>query len=289
MPSSVYDAITAQIITAIASGAAAGTWRMPWHTTSGHPIFAPINAVSRKPYRGINTLVLWAAADTKGYPSGTWATYRQWHELGAQVTKGEKATQVVFWKIVEQEAEDGEEAETHWLARAYAVFNAAQVTGYTPPDMPGLDPATRISTAEAFFAGLGATIRHGHPYACYVPAADEIRLPAFAQFTDPVSYYAILGHEHIHWVGHETRLHRDLTHRFGSAAYAAEELIAELGAAFLCAALGLAVAPRADHAQYIQSWLTVLHEDTRAIFTAASKAQQAVDWLHARAHTAPVS
>ena len=104
-------------------------------------------------------------------------------------------------------------------------------------------------------------------------------MPAFAQFKDPVGYYATLAHECCHWVGHETRLNRDLKHRFGSEAYAAEELIAELGAAFLCATLGLSLAPRADHAVYINGWLTVLKADPRAIFTAASKAQQAVDWL----------
>ena len=122
--------------------------------------------------------------------------------------------------------------------------------------------------------------------ACYVPARDEIRMPHFAQFTSAVAYYSTLGHECCHWAGHPSRLNRDLTGRFGSAAYAVEELVAELGAAFLCGTLGLAVEPRTDHAQYIATWLHVLKTDARAVWTAASKAQAAVDWIHAQQPTA---
>jgi antirestriction protein ArdC len=284
--------VTDQIIQSIEQGA--GTWRTPWHT-SGRFAFSPINVASKKPYRGINTVCLWAAAQAKGYERGEWATYQQWQERGAQVRKGEKATLVVFWKFAndsKETQEDGEHTASGsrlLFTRGYSVFNAAQVDGYTPAadgDMPMPD---RIAHADAFFQGIGADLRHGGNQAFYSPATDHIQMPPFAAFAENVSYYSVLAHEHTHWTASGARCNRELAKRFGDNAYAAEELIAELGAAFTCAHLGLSTEPRADHARYLASWLKVLKADSRAIFTAASKAQQACDWMIQRAQVGRVA
>lgn len=282
---SVYERITATIAAAIEAGA--GDFRMPWHT-DGTMSAHPVNITTGKPYRGINTIALWAAAQGAGYGSAIWGTYRQWAACGAQVRRGEKAALVVFWKIDEREEDAGDmddgqsDPRRRVLARGYPVFNAAQVEGYTPPPLPALPASARIAHAERFFAALGVTVREGGTRACYIPARDEIRLPPFAAFRDPIAYYATLAHEATHWTGHPDRCARELKGRFGSESYAAEELVAELGAAYLCADLGLACEPRPDHAAYVASWLTVLRNDARAIVTAASQAQRATDWMHAR-------
>jgi antirestriction protein ArdC len=262
---------------------------MPWHT-SGRYAFSPINAASKKPYRGINTVCLWAAAESKGYDSGEWATYQQWQERGAQVRKGEKATTVVFWKFANGTAEnqDGDDNQPSTgsrllFTRGYAVFNAAQVDGYTPKAEPAVSMPERIERAETWFRSIGADVLNGGNRAYYEPGTDHIQMPPFAAFAENVPYYSTLAHEHTHWTARAERCDRQLGKRFGDSAYAAEELIAELGAAFVCAHLGLSTEPREDHAQYIQSWLTVLRADKRAIFTAASKAQQAADYLIKRA------
>ncbi|MDR3440600.1 zincin-like metallopeptidase domain-containing protein [Telmatospirillum sp.] len=286
----IYQTITDHIIAAIEAGA--GDWCMPWHVQGNGAAVMPVNAASKKAYRGVNVLNLWIAAQAAGYPAGIWATYKQWAELGAQVRKGEKATLVVFWKVFEngeEEDDAGEDENTdtgrqgrRFMARGYHVFNCAQVDGFDAPALPQSTEPERIATAEAFFAAAGADIRHGGNRAFYAPGPDFIQLPPFAAFRDAVAYYATLAHEATHWTGHPTRCARDFKGRFGSEAYAAEELVAELGAAFLCADLGLASEPRPDHAAYVANWLKVLKGDKRAIFTAASKAQQAADWMHAR-------
>lgn len=278
----VYTRVTEQIIEAIETGADA--WRMPWHLTDSDQFF-PTNSLSRKPYRGVNVLALWGAAEKHGYPTGLWGTYRQWDELGAQVRKDEKGACVVFWKISERaEVDEGETAKgSRFLARGYWVFNAHQVDGFTLPQAPEPRPvAERIETADTFFDALRADIRHGGNRAFYRPDTDHIQMPMFEAFPDRLGYYATLAHESTHWTGAKNRLDRDLKGRFGTDAYAAEELIAELGAAFVCAGLGLTNEPRPDHAAYISSWLKLLRSDKRAIFTAASKAQAAADWMHER-------
>ena len=149
-----------------------------------------------------------------------------------------------------------------------------------------LPEVQRIDHAEAFFAALDADIRHGGNRACYVPALDQIRMPPFEAFRDPVAYYATLAHEAMHLTGHPSRCARDLSGRFGDESYAVEELVAELGAAFVCADLALTPEPRPDHAAYVASWLKVLRSDKRAIFTAAAKSQAAADWMHTQQNTA---
>ena len=280
MKATVYETITNQIVEAIEAGAL--TFTMPWHR--GRCITHPINARSQRLYRGVNIITLWATAEAKGYTSGEWATYQQWAELGAQVRKGEKATTVFFWKKAneaeEQDAEGSQEQRHRFMARAYHVFNAAQVDNYTPKQVaPILSEAERDTQAEGFFGRLGADIRHGGERCFYSVTEDHIQMVPFDRFKSGLSYYATLAHEVTHWTGAKHRLDRDLSGRFGSDSYAMEELVAELGAAFLSSRLGLEIEVRRDHAAYVDNWLKVLKADSRAIFTAAAKAQAAVDYI----------
>ena len=278
----VYARVTSQIVNAIEQGVS--SWRMPWHT-SGKFAFSPVNVTSRKPYRGINTVCLWAAAQAKGYERGEWGTYNQWQERGAQVRKGEKATLVVFWKFANSAAEtdDGDDTPKSGsrllFTRGYSVFNAAQVDGYTPKADAETSIEQRIEQAEVFFRGINARVIHLGNRAFYSPADDTITLPPFGAFFTPMDYYSTRAHETGHWSSRADRCDRELGKRFGDNAYSVEELIAELTAALTLAHLGLSSQPRPDHAQYIASWLRVLKADKRAIFTAASKAQHAADFM----------
>jgi antirestriction protein ArdC len=245
-----------------------------------------VNVTSHKPYRGVNTLCLWAAAQRHGYERGEWGTYNQFQDRGAQVRKGEKATTVVFWKFANGATESQDDGEGHSVTasrllftRGYAVFNAAQVDGYTPKADAATPVEERIAQADTFFGGVGARVAHQGNRAFYSPSDDSITLPPFPAFHTPIDYYSTRAHETGHWTSKADRCNRELGKRFGDAAYSVEELVAELTAAFVCAHLGLSTEPRPDHAQYIQSWLKVLKADKRAIFTAASKAQQAADFL----------
>jgi antirestriction protein ArdC len=282
----LYQTVTDRIVSMIRHGA--GEWRMPWHAASasepGAPVAMPRNVTGRT-YRGVNVPLLWAAAETFAYPSPIWATYRQWQERGAQVRKGEKSTLVIFWKRIEVAANDNDDddpTETRLIARGYALFNAAQVDGFDPKPADGTAKRSepqRIDAAEAFFRNAGAIVRHDGNRAFYTTAGDYIQMPELQQFAAADRYYSTLAHEHVHWTGAAHRCAREFGRRFGDQAYAFEELVAELGAAFLCADLGMSNEPRPDHAAYIASWLRVLKDDKRAIFTAASKAQAAADYL----------
>lgn len=277
----IYQRVTDSIVQAIEAGA--GKWEMPWSQHAELP-----RNVTGKAYRGINTVQLWSEAINKGYESQTWATYNQWAERGAQVRKGEKSSAVVFWKFTrfvssaEGETEDSGEVESGRvvpLARMYHVFNAAQVDGFTPKAQPIGPTVERIRAVDGFFDALGGKVAHVEPKAYYRPSTDSINMPKIDLFRDAESYYATLAHEYTHWTAPKHRCDRELGKRFGSEAYAAEELIAELGAAFLCGHLGLSPEPRPDHAAYLTSWLKVLKADKKAIFTASSQAQKAVDWM----------
>lgn len=281
-----FETIATKIAAAIESGNV-GSYQMPWHNVRGGIVF-PVNAVSKKFYRGVNTLNLWCAQMDKGYASAKWATYKQWTELGAQVRKGEKATECVLWKPMvgtpkskQASTEQGDSKHKWLMARLYFVFNADQVDGYVDTDaaLPVEDGHERIEAAERFFANLKADVQHGGNRACYIPSLDRIQMPPLNQFVAPEGYYSTLGHEHTHWTAAPVRLDRNLTGAFGDPEYAMEELIAELAAAFLMAELGLANEPRVDHAQYVASWLRALDNDPKAIFSAASKAQAAVDYM----------
>lgn len=284
-PYDLHQQITDRILQAIEAGA--GEFRMPWHSSTGHRL--PRNVASNKPYRGINILALWSAQLERGYQSHLWGTYHQWHCIGAQVRRGEKSSLIVFYReVVRTERNDAGEPEEKrsLVARASLVFNADQVEGYPPSDdSERIDRTEQLAAVDALIAATGAAIDTGGTQAYFSPEKDVIFMPARDRFTGTdtrtatESYYSVLFHELTHWTAAEHRLNRNLKNRFGSEAYAMEELIAELGAAFLCARTGIASEPRADHAAYLAEWLTVLKSDKKAIFTAASKASQAVDYL----------
>ncbi len=228
--------------------------------------------------------MLWLSANEKAYSSTEWATYKQWQENGAQVRKGQKSTSVVFWKFFDQTEEsednpDSREQTTRCCARSYSLFNANQVDGYQPLAVEQLSPEARIQNAERFVTAIPVHLKHGGDRAFYSKTADFVQIPDFAQFKSADQYYSVLSHELSHWSGAPQRLNRDLSGRFGSEAYAWEELIAQLSAAFVCSQLQLSSNPEIDDAPYIASWLKVLRNYKKAIFTAASRAQQAATYL----------
>jgi antirestriction protein ArdC len=281
----VHQTITDQIVASIEAGA--GTFVMPWHRNVD--VAMPTNVATGNPYNGVNVIALWAAAEQRGFASNYWATYRQWSLQGHHVRKGEHGSVIVFYKKMNSErgnAEaDGQENKTYFYARSSRVFNAEQVKGWEPPEPVDRDVAGVLVETEQFVTATAADIRCGGDRAYYRPNTDHIQMPDRIRFigTETISategYYATLLHELTHWSGHSRRLDRDLSGRFGNERYAMEELIAELGAAFLCSHLGVTKQPRPDHAAYIDNWLTVLKKDTRAIFTAASKANEAKQFL----------
>jgi antirestriction protein ArdC len=284
----LFDQITAQLIADIETGAARD-WRMPCHTLADAG--TPTN-VDGRPYRGMNSLWLPMVAASQGWTIGLWATYRGWQRHGAQVRRGEKAAQVILWKPTAAKSDDTATGDDQpgprrrLLARAYAVFAAEQVDGAADilaaraEQTTGRDTPERVEAAEAFFVAVGATVLEGGNQAGYRPATDTIVVPTLAQFDHAAGYYATLAHEHVHWTAHPSRLARDLTGRFGDDRYGAEELVAELGAAMWCAQHGISAVTRPDHAAYLASWLRILRTDTRALLTASSKAQAAVDHLN---------
>ena len=234
-------------------------------------------------------LLLWSEAVARGFANPLWMTFRQALALGGHVRKGETGSLVVYADRITktEQGESGEDIERHIpFLKAYTVFNVEQIdelpalytAGQTPPV---LDPVARIASAEAFFAATRATIHHGGNRAYYAVEPDTVQMPPFESFRDAESYYATLAHEVTHWTRHPSRLDRDFGRkRWGDEGYAREELVAELGSAFLSADLGLTPEPRADHASYIASWLKVLKDDKRFIFSAAGHAQRAADFLH---------
>jgi antirestriction protein ArdC len=279
----VFEKVTNQIVAAIESGDT-GEWRAPWHSDGTAALFVPTNASTGKSYKGGNVIVLWATALQREYPTGVWATFKQWQALGARVRKGERGTHCVKWTVADKKVngevvvdENGKPRRTIFPT-AFVVFNAAQVDGWEPPavELPGSSP---IEHAETFFESVGADVRYGGNQAFYARVGDYIQTPRVEQFDDSQAFYATLGHEHVHWTGAESRLNRTKGQRFGDNAYAYEELIAELGSAFVAAHLQLANEPRPDHASYLKSWLSVLRSDPKALYSAASEAQKAVDHL----------
>jgi antirestriction protein ArdC len=283
----VYRRITDRIVTDLEAGVR--PWLRPWN--AGHAagrITRPLRA-NGVAYRGINVIALWMEAAAKGFAAPIWMTYRQARESGGQVRKGEHGSLVVYADTVtrtETDADTGLETESEIpFLKGYTVFCVDQIDGlpaqYYAKAAPVLDPIQRLAGAEAFFAATGATIRHGGTQAFYSVTHDHVQMPPFETFRDAESYYATLSHECTHMTRHPSRLDRDFGRkRFGDEGYAMEELVAELGSAFLCADLGLTPEPRADHAAYIASWLKVLKDDKRAIFTAAGHAQRAADYLN---------
>ncbi|WP_042779000.1 ArdC family protein [Sinorhizobium fredii] len=278
-----YQRITDTIVEQLEAGTK--PWIRPWRGNVRSSL-TPRRATGEA-YRGINVLMLWVSGQMFGYEENTWMTYRQAQDLGAQVRKGEKGTLVVkYGTFTPKEREDDEDRSIPYL-KGYTVFNVEQIENLpdrfiSPAEELPAAPVHHIETVETFVKNTGASVNYGGTKACYRPNCDDILMPDRDRFDSEVHLYSTLLHEIGHWTGAKHRLDRDLSGRFGSASYAADELVAELTASFLCADLGVAHDPRDNTAAYLASWLTVLKNDKRAIITAAAKAQSAADYLHDR-------
>jgi antirestriction protein ArdC len=284
----VYTRITNQIISHLERGVR--PWCKPWNAEhAAGRINRPLRH-NGQPYNGINVLSLWASAMTQDFAAPIWMTFRQATELNAHVRKGEKGSLVVYANSItrtERDEKTGEDAEREIpFLKGYTVFNAEQCEGLpaqysAKAEPPALPPAARIERADRFFAATCAEIRHGGTRAYYAEGPDYVQMPPFETFRDAESHAATLAHELTHWTKHEKRLNRDMGRvRWGDEGYAKEELVAELGSAFLCADLEITPEVREDHAAYIGHWLKALQDDKRLIFTAAAHAQRAADYLH---------
>lgn len=282
----VYQEVTDKICAALESGTA--PWHKPWSAAAPDGVLPvrPIRA-NGVPYNGVNVVLLWCEQSARGYASNQWMTFKQALELGGCVRKGEKGSMVVYAdRSVKTRTNDAGEEETYAIPfmKAYTVFNVAQVDGlparfYAPVVAPVLKEHERNAVVDAFVSATGANVQHGGDRAFFAPSVDRVQMPLLGQFDDAGAYYATLLHELTHWSGDVKRLNRVFGKRFGDEAYAAEELVAELGAAFMCADLQVSAEPRPDHASYIASWLKALRNDKRCIFTAAAMAQRAADYL----------
>lgn len=297
----VYARVTDRIVQALEAGVR--PWCRPWTDTDHKPQLVPLRH-NGTPYRGINVVLLWAQAMECGYSMPVWMTYKQAQALGAQVRKGEQGSLVVFANRitktetkmdsktaaktqtkVETDEVSTETEKTIAFMKGYTVFNVEQIDGLPPQYLPQPEAGPSfevIDSAERFFSNTGARVFEGGDRAFYAPGPDCIRLPLARAFRDAQSYAAVKAHEFIHWTGHQSRLARGFGAQGygGDEAYAVEELVAELGAAFLCADLGIANEPREDHAAYLAGWLKALKNDKRLIFKAAGHAQRAADYLH---------
>ncbi len=282
----LYTRVTNAILADLEAGVR--PWLKPWNAEhAAGRITRPLRA-GGQPYKGINVLMLWASAMTHNFTAPIWMTFKQAKELNGNVRKDSKGSLVVYADRITrtQTAEDGEESDRQvYFMKGYTVFNVEQIEGLPPhfyaAATPQLDPVQRIEAAELFFAHTGADIRHGGNHAYYASEPDYVQMPPSFSFKDAESYYATLAHEITHWTKNPSRLDRDFgRRRFGDEGYAREELVAEIGAAFLCCDLGITPEPRDDHVAYLGHWLMVLKEDKRAIFQAAAHAQRAVDFLH---------
>lgn len=283
----IYSRITDQIASALEKGVK--PWTQPWNAAhAAGPVTRPLRFNGER-YSGINVLTLWASAMERGFAAPIWMTFKQAIELGAHVSKGEKGAPVVYANAIQKTETDertGDDVDvTIPFMKGYTVFNVEQIEGlpahyYARQESPR-NPDERLAHVERFFAATGANIMNGGNAAYYRLDSDHIQMPAFDVFFNAQSYYATLAHECIHWTRHPSRLDRSFDRqRWGDAGYAKEELVAELGAAFLCADLELRLEDRNDHAAYIGSWLQVLKNDKRAIFAAAAHAQRAANFLN---------
>ena len=308
----LYDTVTRRIVAELEQGRV--PWVQPWGRVGGAGAGLPRNALAGRPDSGINILILWGAVIEHGYPSQGWLTFAQALQAGGAVRKGERGTTLVYAdRFVPKDAdkkgrrsgavppngreppetdagrarETGDGARSVAFLKRFSVFNVLQIDGL--PEGFADDPAPLLEreivpVAERLIAASGVPIRIGGDKAFYVPSLDLVQVPPQPAFFDQINYYRTCLHELTHATGHPSRLARDVTSAFGSKDYAREELVAEMGSAFLCAALG--IVPTVRHADYLASWLEVLRADSRVIFGAASAASKAADWLLARHHEA---
>jgi antirestriction protein ArdC len=277
-PRDHYQEITDKIVAALEAGTP--PWKKPWDPEKTGGPQAPMNPTTGKRYRGVNTLIL--GMDPRSFASGDprWMTFNQAKDKGWMVKKGERATTIFFYKkleVADADAKDGKREIP--VLKAYAVFHASQIDNipaYKAPDVSA-SPWRRPEAANVILTNSGAAVRIGGERAYYSPGTDHIQLPPDAAFERPEDWSATALHELGHWSGHKSRLDRDLTGRFGSGAYAQEELRAELSSVFVGAELGIP-SDIPHHASYVQSWLKALKEDKREIFRAASDAQKIADY-----------
>ncbi|QNA83760.1 DUF1738 domain-containing protein [Sphingomonas sp. So64.6b] len=285
--SSLYEDVTARIIAELEAGRV--PWVQPWGRAGGAATGLPRNALTARCYSGINVLILWGAVIEHGYPSQGWLTFRQALEAGGSVRKGERGTTVVYADRFTPETEKaraverGEDAKSIAFLKRFTVFNVAQcdeLRADLAPEPAPLPEREIVPVAEQVIAASGVAFRIGGDRAFYVPSRDFVQVPPQPAFFEQINYYRTALHELTHATGHPSRLARTLSTAFGTKDYAREELVAELGSAFLCASLG--IEPTVRHADYLAAWLEVLREDSRAIFRAASAATKAADWLLTR-------
>ncbi len=281
MKKDIYTEVTNRIIKALEGGLA--PWVMPWNPKT--PYTLPKNGATDKCYRGVNIVLLWAAAQEQGYKQHNWMTFNQAKTLGANVRKGEKSTEIIFYRTINitekvKSVVTGKEEEKSVdipMIKTFHVFNVEQIDNlpkYAP--IAPLSVLQRQQRVEDTIDATRAEIYFGGNRAFYSPSEDYIQMPHVEGFRTIEDYYATILHELSHWTGHESRLHRDFR-RFDEESYAMEELVAEMSSAFLCASLG--VEGTLQHANYIASWIKLLKRHNRAIFTAAARAADASDYI----------
>jgi antirestriction protein ArdC len=275
----IADKLVGMVEAAQASGNA---WEMPWNACAATGM--PVNAVTGRRYNGINIPMLACESMAKGYAAPLFATFGQWKSIGATVQKGQKATKVVFWMPIDIKDESTGKDKKVWFLRVFSVFNASQVDGYDAPTVERPDVVQANANADAMIAASGVAIRYQGQQAFYSPASDVVTMPPAALFKSTQGFYSTLLHELTHATGHADRCARDFKacKVWGDEHYAAEELVAETGAAMLCAITGVSLEVREDHAQYIASWLKAIKSNPRALFDAFKLAGKAVDFLEAR-------
>lgn len=285
MKNDIYQSVTNNIIEALEK-VSLEDYKAPFANLTAQQL--PVNPMTENNYHGINTLILWLEQQVQSFGCNEWGTFKQWKDKGANVKKGEKSSLIVFYKRVEKKENQGNDPEFYNMLKSYRVFNADQVENYEPTreEIKGtLGTVERIDQIEQFVTATGADIHADKNMACYCPASDHIEMPSEGVFFETEqsateNYYAVLLHELTHWTGGKKRLDREQAGKTNKESYAFEELIAELGSAFLCAQFEIKQQGRDDHARYIKSWLQALKNDKKFIFKASAQAQKAIDYLN---------
>lgn len=283
----IYQEVTDTIVRQLEKGVI--PWHQPWKSDANFSFDLPMNNNTRNHYRGINILLLWAAAQEKNYPTNEWASFKQWKEKNESIRPDEKGTMIVYYDTFERE-EDGEVKNIPFLKHSY-VFNRSQLASYKPEENPKPDEdvkplAERLENVDEFIANTNVHIEHVGSRACYSPSKDRILMPNISSFIDTETcsategYYATVLHELTHWTGHQSRLNRNAGKKFGDKRYAVEELVAEFGAAFMCTGFGISRPEKEHYASYISNWLQVLKDNKYVLVAAASEASKATEYLH---------
>ncbi len=267
----IYQIVTDRIVEALEGGSI--PWLKPWKDGNNADPSMPFNATTGRAYNGVNVLLLWSMP----YESNGWLTYKQAAACGGNVKKGEKSTLITYWQFFKEKKNGVETGNSIPMLKYYKVFNVEQCENLEK--LKAIEPL-EIETTSALELSQnnGACVKHGGNRAFFKPSADYIQMPPQANFNESNGYDCTLLHELTHWTGHKSRLERDFTGRFGDESYAFEELIAEMGSAFLCSMLNVEE-NILQHSSYIESWLKVLKNDKRAIFTASSQAKKATEFL----------